>query len=829
MNNANLNLRWARKGAPLLAVLYGMALTNLAQAATNAVEFISFTQRDEGKLEIKISLAKPTVAPVVSTQASPAALVLEFPETNNSLPWSMPLPVGIGLTQAVETTESGNTTRVVVKVSKLPQYTTRVEGANVLVTVLDKALPEPAKASAFEEEPATAPATKGGAAPAPSAAKRAAKAASIDNVRFSAMPNEQTQIRFTLSEAPEKPVNFVVDNPPRVVLDFANASSKLSYRNRNIGVGVAKSLSILETGGRMRAVISLLKQVAYETRVEGNDVVLILAAASEARPGASREGKTHRLEQVDFRRGDAGEGRVVVTLSDASTVVDLKEEGGQIVVDFINTRAGKELEQRLDVTDFATPVRTIDTRTDGNNVRMIIAAAGRFEHLAYQSENTFALDIKAVSATDRGVGLPRKDFEGEKLSLNFQDIEVRAVLQLLADFTSLNIVVSDTVKGNITLRLKNVPWDQALEIILKTKGLALRQNGSVMLVAPGDEIAAREKLELEALKQIQNLAPLHSDLIQINYAKAQQFAELLKTDKNSLLSERGSVTVDERTNTLLVRDNADRLVEIRKLLAKLDVPIRQVLIESRIVIANDNFSRDLGVRFGSSSMRSSGSNQIATSGSLLGNTSLLGTPSTTPGINDRLNVNLPVTSATGRFALSVLNASGSLLDLELSALQAEGRGEVVSSPRVITANQSEASIVQGTEIPYQQQTSSGATSVSFKQAVLSLKVKPQITPDDRIILKLHVSKDSVGAVFKDVPSIDTKAVDTQVLVDNGETVVLGGIYETVQTREESKIPLLGDLPLLGFLFRFSHVVNNKVELLIFVTPKIIKEDLKLPH
>ncbi|MDH4276410.1 MAG: type IV pilus secretin PilQ, partial [Gammaproteobacteria bacterium] len=676
----------------------------------------------------------------MSTQAKPAALVLEFPDTNNSLPWSMPLPVGIGLTQTIETTESGNTTRVFIKVSKLPQYTTRVEGSNVLVTVLDKALPDrdAAKHSGGDDEPVVPAKSNTGS--------KQPKALNIENARFTALPGEQAQIRFSLSDVPEKPANFVVDNPPRIVLDFANTNSKLSYRNRNIGVGVAKSLSILETGGRLRTVISLSKQVPYETRVEGNDVVLTLAAATETRPGKSAEGKTHRLEQVDFRRGDAGEGRVVVTLSDASTVVDLKEEGGQIIVDFINTKVAKELEQRLDVTDFATPTRTIDTRTDGDNVRLIITAAGHYEHLAYQSENTFALDIKPVSDTERGLGIPRKEFEGEKLSLNFQDIEVRSVLQLLADFTGINIIVSDTVKGNITLRLKNVPWDQALDIILKTKGLVMRQNGSVMLVAPGDEVAAREKLELEANKQIQNLAPLHSDLVQINYARAQQIADLLKTEKNSLLSERGSVTVDERTNTLLVRDNADRLVEIRKLVAKLDIPVRQVLIESRIVIANDNFARDLGVRFGTSTSRASGANQIAVSGSLAGNSSLLASTPTTPGIGDRLNVNLPVSSATGRFALSVLSASGSLLDLELSALQAEGRGEVVSSPRVITANQSEASIVQGTEIPYQQQTSSGATSVAFKQAVLSLKVKPQITPDDRIILKLHVSKDSVGTV-----------------------------------------------------------------------------------
>ncbi|MDH5184373.1 MAG: type IV pilus secretin PilQ family protein, partial [Gammaproteobacteria bacterium] len=462
--------------------------------------------------------------------------------------------------------------------------------------------------------------------------------------------------------------------------------------------------------------------------------------------------------------------------------------------------------------------------------RLVISSVGRVEQQSYQSGKRLMIDVKAPTKETVVSDTDKKAFRGEKLNLNFQDIEVRAVLQIIADFTSLNIVVSDTVTGNVTLRLKNVPWDEALDIILKSKGLAQRRSGNILMVAPGAEIAERDKSELETQKQRAQLAPLRNESIQVNYAKAADMAALLKSEKTSLMSERGSVSIDERTNKLLVKDTADNLLQVHRLIKDLDVPIRQVLIESRIVIANDGFSRDIGSRFGVSSGNTTNSGTEATSGSVGGNNTIIGnggaiTTGTLPGIDDRLNVNLPVNNPAGRLAISVLNGN-TLLDMELSALQSEGRGEVISNPRVITSNQKEAEIEQGVEIPYLQSTSSGATSVAFKKAVLSLKVTPQITPDDHIIMDLRVSKDSVGEVFNGVPSINTREVNTQVLVKDGDTVVLGGIYEQTYSEEEDKVPFLGDIPGLGVFFRSTRKVDDKAELLIFVTPKVIRDGLK---
>ncbi|MDH5729177.1 MAG: type IV pilus secretin PilQ family protein [Gammaproteobacteria bacterium] len=539
---------------------------------------------------------------------------------------------------------------------------------------------------------------------------------------------------------------------------------------------------------------------------------------------------TQGITSVDFRRGNAGEGRVVVTFSSNDVVADIREEGGRIVVDYLNANVVKELQQRLDVVDFATPVSTIDTFKQGNNVRMVITPNGQFQHIAYQSDNTLTIDLKPLTPAEKAEAR-QAEYVGEKLSLNFQDIEVRAVLQLLADFTSLNIVVSDTVKGSITLRLKSTPWDQAMDIILKAKGLSKRQTGNVILVAPASEIAEREQLELLARKQISELAPLHSELVQVNYAKAQKLAEIIKSDKNTLLSARGNITVDERTNTLLIRDTFDRLAEIRKLIGNLDIPIRQVMIESRIVIASDSFSKDMGIRFGIGGTVSGGGGSIATAGTSSGMNNVISGASF--GDDDNFNINLPLGSGTNgpkapSFSLGFLSSTA-ILDLELAAMQAEGQGEVVSSPRVITSNQKEALIEQGEEIPYQEASSSGASTTSFRKAVMSLKVTPQITPDDRIILDLKVNKDSrsTNTTGGGAVAIDTKEIQTQVLVENGETVVLGGIYEQQQLKEVKKVPLLGDIPFLGALFRTTSVVNAKTELLIFVTPKILKENFSL--
>ncbi|MDH5499690.1 MAG: type IV pilus secretin PilQ family protein, partial [Gammaproteobacteria bacterium] len=548
---------------------------------------------------------------------------------------------------------------------------------------------------------------------------------------------------------------------------------------------------------------------------------------------------------VDFRRTRDGGGRIMVNLSEPSTAVDIRQEGGRVVAVFKDTDLPAELMRRLDVTDFATPVTTVDTLKTNMDTRIVISADGKYEQLAYQSDNEFAIEINPVAdeaATSSNLFSETKEYEGQRLTLNFQDIETRAVLQLLAETSGRNIVVSDTVQGNVTLRLRNVPWDQALDIVMTTKGLDMRQNGNVIIVAPAEEIAARETADLEAKQAITELEPLYSEFLQVNYAKASDLAKLMGggDGKNSLLSERGSVAIDDRTNTLLVNDTAERLQNIRRLVATLDIPIRQVLIESRIVVVNDDFSRELGVRFGATAYNensSDGATVISGTGggtdtminSIVDNLGTNGTifPIELPQLTDRYNVNVPIGSPAGRFSLAVLETEY-LVDLELTALQAEGRGEIVSTPRVITANQKEARIEQGVEIPYQESASSGATTTQFKKAVLSLTVTPQITPDNNIIMDLLVSKDNVGELTPSatggfVPSIDTRSVETQVLVRDGQTVVLGGIYETERRETVNKVPYLGDIPGIGVLFRSKSNISNKAELLIFVTPRILTE------
>lgn len=673
----------------------------------------------------------------------------------------------------------------------------------------------------------------------------------LESWDFSALPGNKVQIKLGVSGG-EKPsmVSFSTENPARIALDFPNASSGLP-RKKDVAIGMVRSINAVETRGRTRVVVNLDRMVPYETRVEDGAVYVLVEgtagaaastpasssslsiAAAAGKPASEQRGAVRsRITNVDFSRGKAGEGRVVVNLSNPGIPVNIDQAGGKILIDFLNAELPEELRRRMDVVDFATPVTQIDSFAQNGSVRLMVETQGEYEHMAYQADQLFTLEIKPVTAAEREARA-ETEYSGERLSLNFQDIEVRAVLQIIADFTGMNMVTSDAVQGNVTLRLQNVPWDQALDIVLKSKGLGMRQAGNVIMVAPAAEIAAREKQEFESQKQIQDLSPLVSDLIQVNYAKADEIASLLKARENSMLSERGNVTVDQRTNTLLIRDTADKLIDIRRLVAKLDIPVRQVLIESRVVVANDDFSRDLGVRVGFTGVTSNGSNgAIAVSGSAAGTDSMISgapLPVSMPDLDNRLNVNLPATSAAGQagqIALAVLG-SDYLIDLELSAMQAEGRGEVVSTPRVITSNQNEARIEQGVEIPYQTSASSGATTVQFKKAVLGLTVKPQITPDDRIILDLTVSKDSVGQVFQGVPSVNTRQVSTQVLVSNGETVVLGGIYEQERSEGVNKVPLLGDVPLLCALFRQNSKVDRKNELLIFVTPKVLKETLTM--
>ena len=556
---------------------------------------------------------------------------------------------------------------------------------------------------------------------------------------------------------------------------------------------------------------------------------------------------------VDFRRNRDGGGRVVISLTDPGTPVDIRQEGGRVVAIFKDTSLPAELMRRLDVMDFATPVTTVDTLRTNNDTRLVISAEGNYEQLAYQSDTEFTIEVNPVSeAAEAGSTLfsETKEYEGQRLTLNFQDIETRAVLQLLAETSGRNIVVSDTVQGNVTLRLRNVPWDQALDIVMTTKGLDMRQNGNVIIVAPAEEIAARETADLEAQRAIRELEPLYSEFIQVNYAKASDLADLVAAgggEGGTMLSARGSISVDDRTNTLLIRDSAERLQNIRRMVRTLDIPIKQVLIEARIVVVNDDTSRDLGIRLGVTGVDERGSDGlIAISGNGFGTDTIIGSalsnvndpangtffPVQLPDLQNRYNVNVPIGSPAGTFGLAVLDGDY-LVDLELSALQTEGRGEIVSTPRVITANQKEARIEQGVEIPFQQAASSGATTVQFKKAVLSLIVTPQITPDNNIIMDLRVNKDSVGDVISTgglggtVPSIDTRQVETQVLVADGQTVVLGGIYETERRETVNKVPFLGDIPFAGALFRSTETQNDKAELLIFVTPRILEEGANL--
>ena len=668
-------------------------------------------------------------------------------------------------------------------------------------------------------------------------------ATTLDKISYSSLPGDRVQINMQFSEPlSEKPVNFTIDNPARIAVDLPGVDLNLPEKNQAIGVGMAHSVVAVEAGGRTRVVVNLVHPVAYDIDLQGNMVVMTLgngsASTNVAQKGgvmsasfASRKSAAAaKIDKIDFRRGDKGEGRIIVTLSDPSVGVNLGQEAGQIIVDFMGTNLPEDLDRRLDVTDFATPVKEIDTSPYGNGTRMVISTVtDQYDHMAYQSDNVFTIEVRPLTKEEKQAQEKKKfGYTGERLSLNFQNIEVRAVLQLIADFTGFNLVATDTVTGSVTLRLKNVPWDQVLDIILKSRGLGMRKDGNVMLVAPQEELAAREKLELESLKQVEDLAPLRTEFIQINYAKASDLATLISSGDNKLLSNRGNVSIDARTNTLIVQDVSSSLEAIRGLISKLDIPIRQVMIESRIVNADENFTKDLGVNFGISGSAQNWTHEAPYA--VIGGTRPGGfSNSSGQGINvsgsDGLLVNLPVPGATSSLGLAVGRIGSWLLQLELTALLAEGRGEDIANPKIITANQKEATIESGVEIPYQEASSSGATSVSFKKAVLSLKVTPQITPDNRVLLDLNVTQDTRGSPdVLGVPPINTRNVTTQVLVDDGETVVLGGIYNQTDRKSLDRTPFFSDLPYIGFLFKHNRVEKNRTELLIFVTPKILKEE-----
>lgn len=655
------------------------------------------------------------------------------------------------------------------------------------------------------------------------------------------------------------PANFTVANPARIAFDFPGTANGLGKTSQDVGQGDLRSMNVVQVGDRTRIVLNLRNMVQHEARLDGRNLIIALtqapgAAASGASSSRFAEGSTdtkHGIKDIVFRRGRDGEGRIIVDLSDTSTGIDIRQQGQSLVIEFLKSSLPDNLRKRLDVVDFATPVQTVSTFPQGENVRMVIEPRGIWEHNAYQSDTQFVVEVKAVQVDpNKLVQGSRTGYIGEKLSLNFQNIEVRSVLNVIADFTDLNIITSDTVSGNLTLRLKDVPWDQALDIILQTRGLDQRKNGSVVWIAPRDELATKEKLALESRQQITELEPVRTESFQLNYAKADTISKILSDDKQRILSKRGSSVVDPRTNQLFVQDVAVRLEEVRRLLSKLDVPVRQVLIEARIVEATDSFSKNLGTRLGFGRDLRAGGGVVNQGTRVLGDQSVqyniggalaptgqvsglvAGTPNFTGTSNAETlqNVNLPASGlggfGPGAFSLILFNANKSrFLSLELTALESDGKGKIVSSPRVLTADNVEALIEQGTELPYQQATSSGSTSISFRKANLALKVKPQITPDGNIIMTLDVNKDSVGQVTTAGFAIDTKHVKTEVLVENGGTVVIGGIY-TQDTRNTTvKVPMFGDLPVVGQLFRNNQRSDAKTELLVFITPRIASDRL----
>ncbi|MNO74269.1 Type IV pilus biogenesis and competence protein PilQ precursor [compost metagenome] len=675
-------------------------------------------------------------------------------------------------------------------------------------------------------------------------------AANLQNVDVAALPGDRVELKLRFDEPVTAPRGYTIEQPARIALDLPGVQNRLGSKNRELGVGNARSLTVVEAKDRTRLIINLTSLAPYTTRVEGNNLFIVVGgsagsvaaaapvAAPVARPATAKPyipmGKA--IRNIDFQRGDKGEGNVVIDLSDPAISPDVQEQGGKIRLDFPRTQLPENLRVRLDVKDFATPVQFVNASAAGDRASIVIEPTGLYDYLVYQTDNRMTVSIKPLT---QGDAEKRKQdafaYTGEKLSLNFQDIDVRSVLQLIADFTDLNLVASDTVQGNITLRLQNVPWDQALDLVLKTKGLDKRQVGNVLLVAPADEIAARERQELESQKQISELAPLRRELIQVNYAKASDIARLFQSVTGSADpaggkgDERGSITVDDRTNSIIAYQTQDRLDELRRIVAQLDIPVRQVMIEARIVEANVDYSKSLGVRWGGAASFGNwatygkdgnigvGGDNGTNCGPFVGGCTLptvanIPTPS----------VDLGATTSTSGIGIGFVT-NNVLLDLQLSAMEKGGNGEVVSQPKVVTSDKETAKILKGSEIPYQEASSSGATSVSFKEAALSLEVTPQITPDNRIIMEVKVNKDApdFANALNGVPPINKNEVNAKVLVNDGETIVIGGVFSNTQNKATDKVPFLGDLPFLGRMFRRDTVTDSKNELLVFLTPRIM--------
>lgn len=792
-------------------------------------------------------------------------LRVSFPDS--TLSPALKEPGGQGLVKGVYPylAETGAAVNVDLLLTEPGEMEVRRAPGGYRVVVTAAGAPKPSVAQAEPEKPAIT------AVPALAPADDRTV---IEDMVYARLPGDRIQVTLKMSRPPVEPQSFTITNPARISLDFAGTRLAATSKTLAVKEGAVSSVTAIPAEDRTRVVLSLVRPVSYSTAIDGNTFVVTLdppattIAGTEAprttRFASSRRDARFSLKDIDFRRGPLGDGKIIVTLSDPTVGIDVREQAGEILLDFQNTSIPPELQRRLDVVDFATPVQTVDTFAQGTGTRMVIVPKGKYEHAAYQAGNVFTVSVKPIVEKADGKKADEFGYTGEKLSLNFQNIDVRAALQVLADFTGLNFVISDTVRGSLTLRLKDVPWDQALDLIVDNKNLAVRRKGTIVTIAPGPEVAAKEKAQFEAAKAAVELEPLVSELIQINYAKAEEIAALLKSIKavpgtagqehpvfgatatgsttaaqpatasNTLLSPRGQVTVDARTNSILVQDTPAKIREVRKLIAQLDQPIRQVMIESRLVEATDNFSRSLGARLGHTTRAGSGEGnvQAITGGTVTSAKDRVSTPfftgtSTYEIAPGGLNVNLPSpgigTSAAGVFSI-ILTKGTSLIDLEISALEQEGKGKIVSSPRIITANQKKATIEQGQERVF---TTSvlGVGTVVTKKATLKLEVTPQITPDDRVNLDVNVTKDN----FADATSglLNVKQIQTSVLLDNGETVVIGGIYEQDRNDTVTQVPFFGDIPLLGWLFKSKEFKDNKTELLIFITPRILAQQAGL--
>lgn len=661
-------------------------------------------------------------------------------------------------------------------------------------------------------------------------------AANLKTLDVAALPGDRVELKLAFDGPPPQPKGYTTESPARIALDLPGVASQLASKNLDLGSGNARTATVVEAKDRTRLIVSLTQLSPYSTRVEGNNLFVVVgqgapvaaprpAVAARTTPAAAAPVKafvptSRAIRGVDFQRGTAGEGNVVIDLSDPTIAPDIQEHDGKIILSFTRTQLPDKLRVRLDVKDFATPVQFVNAGVSGDRTVITVEPSGTYEYSTFQTDNKLTVSIRPMTVDDlQKRNADRQAYVGEKLSLNFQDIDVRSVLQLIADFTNLNLVASDTVQGGITLRLQNVPWDQALDLVLKTKGLDKRKIGNVLLVAPADEIAARERQELESQKQIAELAPLRRELLQVNYAKAADIAKLFQsvTSAEAKIDERGSITVDERTNNIIAYQTQDRLDELRRIVAQLDIPVRQVMIEARIVEANVDYDKSLGVRWGGSVQNKGNWN---TSGVSNGSSTTIGTPGSTS--TNSPFVDMGTVNNTSGIGIAFIT-DNVLLDLELTAMEKTGNGEIVSQPKVVTSDKETAKILKGTEIPYQEASSSGATSVSFKEASLSLEVTPQITPDNRIIMEVKVTKDEPDYLNKvqDVPPIKKNEVNAKVLVNDGETIVIGGVFSNTQSKVVDKVPFLGDVPYLGRLFRRDVVSEKKSELLVFLTPRIM--------